>query len=121
MSQCEEFLEYLNKVILNQKEPEIEMSDNVKKFIEQLNKAQDNFSVKPVLTERGIEILSYMRTSDKALLKAKDIAEGMEVSSRKISGAMLKLLNEGFVDKFSSNPNVYVLTEKGKNVELKGE
>ena len=43
MSQCEEFLEYLNKVILNQKEPEIEISDNVKKFIEQLNKAQDNF------------------------------------------------------------------------------
>jgi DNA-binding PadR family transcriptional regulator len=37
------------------------------------------------------------------------------MSSRTISGAMRKLVNDGFVEKIGKDPVIYTLTEKGKN------
>ena len=50
--------------------------------------------------------------------KAKDIAEELFVNSRKVSGAMRKLVNDGFVEKLGKEPVVYELTEKGKNIVI---
>lgn len=60
-----------------------------------------------------------MQSSETKSLKAKDIADGLEVSSRKVTGAMRKLTNDGFIEKFGSNPAIYSLTEKGKNFNIK--
>ena len=73
---------------------------------------------KPELTETGLEILKYLQNNDKTSQKAKDIADGMEISARKISGSIRKLVTDGFVDKFGKSPAAYSLTEKGKNFNI---
>jgi predicted transcriptional regulator len=52
------------------------------------------------------------------MLKARDIGEGLCVSSRNISGALRKLVTDGFCEKMGQNPVVYTLTEKGKNFKI---
>ena len=51
-------------------------------------------------------------------LKSKEIAEALFVSSRSVSGAMRKLVTDGFVEKIGQDPVMYSLTEKGKNIEI---
>ena len=72
---------------------------------------------KPEVTEAGIGILEFMQNSETSNLKAKDIAEGMDISSRKVSGSIRKLVTDGFVEKFGKSPVIYSLTEKGKNFD----
>jgi Mn-dependent DtxR family transcriptional regulator len=48
-------------------------------------------------------------------MKAKDIGDELFISSRTVSGALRKLVNDGFVEKIGQNPVIYTLTEKGKN------
>ena len=75
---------------------------------------------KPEFTNNGKLILKYMQenmaTSDMG--KAKDIAEGIGISSRTVSGAIRKLVADGYVEKIGSDPAVYAITEKGKNKEI---
>jgi predicted transcriptional regulator len=52
------------------------------------------------------------------MMKAKEIAEGMFISSRAVSGAMRKLVTDGFVEKVGQDPVMYILTEKGKNINI---
>lgn len=92
--------------------------DELVKEMYDLLKAQDIASNKPELTESGLSILSYMQTCDTTNLKARDIADGMGISSKKVSGSIRKLVNDGFVDKFGSNPVIYSLTEKGKEFDI---
>ncbi len=47
--------------------------------------------------------------------KAKDIAEGLMMSSRRVSGSIRKLVTDGYVEKIGQDPVIYALTEKGKN------
>ena len=47
--------------------------------------------------------------------KARDIAEGLFIGSRAVSGAIRKLVTDGFVEKIGQNPATYTLTVKGKN------
>lgn len=75
---------------------------------------------KPLLTESGIQILEYLQNNtDTKNLKAKDIADGMDISSRKVSGAIRKLVTDGFVNKFGKGPVLYSLSEKGKEFNIK--
>lgn len=74
---------------------------------------------KPMFTENGKLVLKYMQdNSNIELLKAKDIAEGLFISSRTVSGAMRKLVSDGFVEKVATDPVVYTITEKGKTIEI---
>lgn len=73
---------------------------------------------KPLLTELGLQILEYFQGTSQEKLKASEIAQGMEVSSRKISGAMRKLISDNFIEKFGQNPVIYSLTSKGKDFNL---
>lgn len=117
MSKCENFLDFFDYLVKNCKEPVV-MSEEVKEFYDMLRSQQDRTIGRPLLTESGVQILEYLQGCEAKSLKAKDIAEGMELASRKVSGSMRKLCDDGFVEKFGSNPVVYTLTEKGKNFDI---
>jgi predicted transcriptional regulator len=50
--------------------------------------------------------------------KARDVAEGLFISSRAVSGAMRKLVTDGFVEKVGESPVIYSITENGKNINI---
>lgn len=117
MNKYENFLNYFDWLIANCKEPVV-IPDEVKEFYDILRSQQDKHIDKPLFTEAGLQILEYLKTQDVKSLKAKDIADGMEISSRKVSGSIRKLVTDGFVEKYGANPVVYTLTEKGKNFDI---
>ena len=109
----QEFLDFLKSLM--EASPEIveeKMTDNIKKFIETLSESEPE---KPVITDNGKVILDYMQRVDTPMMKAKDIADGLLTSSRKVSGGLRKLVTDGFVEKVGKDPVIYALTEKGKN------
>ena len=74
---------------------------------------------KPLFTDNGKLILKYLQeNSDTSMFKAKDVGEGLDISSRAVSGAMRKLVADGYVEKIGQNPVMYALTEKGKEIEI---
>ena len=73
---------------------------------------------KPMFTDNGKVILAYLQTVPGETLKAKDIAENLGISARTVSGAMRKLVTDGFVEKVGQDPVVYAITETGKNIEI---
>lgn len=78
-------------------------------------------SQKTELTENGAKILAYMQENHQKynnVFKAKEIGEGLFVSSRSVSGSMKKLITEGFVEKIGSDPVAYSITDKGKEKDL---
>lgn len=75
---------------------------------------------KPEFTDNGKLILKYLQdhATDIPMAKAKDIGEGLFVSSRVVSGAIRKLVTDGYVEKIGQDPTVYAITEKGKEVKF---
>ena len=110
----QEFIEFLNALMAAAPNVVSEkMTPNIQAYIEAL---QDKKEEKPVLTDNGKLILSYLQQHpDKIMLKARDIAEDLFISSRGVSGALRKLVNDGFVEKMGESPVIYSITEKGKN------
>ena len=111
------FIEYFDWLVQNCKEP-VNLPDEVQDVYNLLREQQN--MEKPMFTESGLAILEYLQSCDATSWKAKDIADGMIISSRKISGAIRKLVTDGFVDKYGQNPVIYSLTEKGKNFVIDG-
>ena len=110
----QEFIDFLNELM--KEAPHVKMSPNVKAYIDALMEKSEE---KPTLTENGKMILRYMQENvDKTIFKARDVAEGLFVAPRSISGAFRKLANDGFVDKMGESPVLYSLTEKGKNYKI---
>ena len=73
---------------------------------------------KPQFTDNGKLIIVFMKDTHEAvnnLFKAKDIAEGIFVSSRSVSGSIRKLVTDGYVEKIGQDPIVYSLTTLGKD------
>lgn len=116
MNKYEEFVKYFDQLVENSHltsiPPEI-----AEVRTELINQGQI-LKEKPLLTESGFQILQYFQSVSGKKMKASDIAQGMNVSSRKISGAIRKLVADNFVEKFGSNPVIYSLTEKGKKFDL---
>lgn len=73
---------------------------------------------KPAFTEKGIVILKYLKENPDAVLPAKKIAEELDLSSRTVSGAMKKLVTDGYVEKFDGEPKTYSITEAGIEVKF---
>ena len=72
-----------------------------------------------LFTENGKQILTYLQEhSDVEIWKSRDIAEGLLISSRSISGALRKLVADGFVEKVGQDPIIYSITEKGKEIKI---
>ena len=74
---------------------------------------------KAQFTENGKLIINYMKeNSEQAnnMFKARDIADGIFVSSRSVSGSIRKLVTDGFVEKAGQDPIIYSLTPLGVEV-----
>ena len=110
----QEFIDFLNALM--EAAPDVAnkmMTPSVQAYIDSLS---DTKSDKPVLTDNGKQILLYMQEhQDTPMFKAREIAEGLFVSPRGVSGSLRKLVNDGFAEKMGENPVIYALTEKGKN------
>lgn len=115
MNKYKQFLDYFDWLVENCKQPVV-MPDEVQDVYNMLQEQQA--MEKPMFTESGLSILEYLQTCDAKSLKAKDIADGMVISSRQVSGAIRKLVTDGFVDKMGSSPVIYSLTSKGKNFDI---
>ena len=110
----QEFINFLNALMAAA--PEVaknEMTPGVQAYIDAI---MDTKNDKPVLTDNGKQILVYMREHPETpMMKARDVAEGLFISSRGVSGAFRKLVSDGFCEKMGESPVIYSLTEKGKN------
>lgn len=116
MNKYKQFLDYFDWLVENCKQSVV-MSDEVQDVYNMLQEQQA--MEKPMFTESGLSILEYLQTCDAKSLKARDIADGMVISSRQVSGAIRKLVTDGFVDKMGSSPVIYSLTTKGKDFDIK--
>jgi len=114
-----EFLDFVNKLIeANPELAESLMTNNVKNYLAVLADEKE----KPVLTEKGAELLQYIQDNlSDVPFKSADLATGMGISSRGVSGTLRKLVSDGFCDKTGKDPIIYELTEKGKNFIIANE
>lgn len=90
-------------------------------YFEAFKSSVDSKSDKPKFTDNGKLILQYMRDNAEAsqnMFKAREIAEGIFISSKSVSGSMRKLVNDGFVEKIGQDPIIYAITEAGMQVEI---
>lgn len=118
MTKKEKFIKEVNdalfsKIDLNEVDPD------VIDFWNALQTSGDKDKTK--FTLNGKLVLNYMRDNKESynnLFKAKDIGEGLGISSRTASGAMRKLVNDSYVEKVGENPTIYSLTQEGINVEI---
>ena len=95
------------------------LSPDALDFWNGLNSTGD--SEKPAFTPNGKLVLDYIQKNKDTynnLFKAKDIGEGLGISSRTASGAMRKLVTDGWLEKVGKDPTVYSLTQKGIEVNL---
>lgn len=119
MSKQQEFIEWVEGLIRGQVEP-LEASEGAKAYFEAL-KNSSTTTEKPEFTDNGKAILQYLQEVPVGMYKARDIAEGMFIASKSVSGAMRKLVTDGYVEKIGKDPVVYTITEKGLNVKFEGE
>ena len=114
MTKKDEFIKYVEDLIDGN---HYEMSENVRLYWEAFKgKVEED---KPLFTDNGKLILQYLKDNQSTpTWKAKEIAEGLFISSRAVSGAIRKLCTDGFVEKVSQDPVIYTITELGKTVEI---
>lgn len=72
---------------------------------------------KPILTDNGKTVLKYMQENMESG-SSKMVADGLGVSSRSTSGTMRKLAADGFLEKMGENPVIYIITNKGKEINI---
>lgn len=114
MSNKQEFIKYVMEL----------MDGNVVDMNEQAAKYWANLQIekpekeKPMFTDNGKIIIEHMKLVPEEVYSSKGIAEAILVSSRTVSGAMRKLINDGFVEKVGEDPVVYKLTEKGIEINI---
>ena len=112
MSKKQEFIEYVKERV-----DWTDASENVKIYWEAFISKEEK--EKPMCTDNGTLILQFLRDNpDTTTWKARDIAEGLFITSRTVSGAIRKLCTDGFVEKVSQDPVIYTITELGKTVEI---
>lgn len=117
MSKKQKFIECVeeglfSKINLNELDPD------VLSYWEALKGAND--VEKPTFTDNGKLVMEYLQGLPEGCpaMKAKDIAEALFASSRTVSGSMRKLVNDGFVEKIGQDPVMYLITEKGRNINI---
>lgn len=101
-----------SKIDLNELDPDIVDYWNALKGVNDVEK--------PMFTDNGKLIMEYLKGLPEGApaMKSRDIAEALFISSRTVSGAMRKLVTDDFVEKIGDSPVLYLITEKGKNIEI---
>lgn len=101
------------------------LSEGARAYFETLKATPEK--EKEPFTENGARVLLWMQENYAAynnILKAKEIAEGIfaingtPLTSRSVSGAIRKLITDGYVTKTTGTPVCYSLTEIGMTVEV---
>ena len=116
MSKKQKFIDYVEEALFS-KVDLTEIDPDVLSYWEALKGTKD--TEKPMFTDNGKLILQFLQNNqDTPMWKSREIAEALFVSSRTVSGAMRKLVTDGFVEKIGQDPVMYTLTEQGKNIEL---
>ena len=94
------------------------MPDNLTEYWEKF-KGGSGGGDKPQFTENGKKILAFLQANTSTnTWKAKDIADEMFISSRTVSGAIRKLVTDGYVEKVGQDPVIYSITEKGIETKI---
>ena len=116
MSKKQEFINFI-EMVLNENKID-ELPENVRLYWDAFRGADEN-GEKPLFTDNGKLILKFLQEhTDTPMWKARDVAEGLFISSRAVSGAMRKLVTDGFVEKVGESPVIYSITENGKNINI---
>lgn len=114
MTKKQEFINFIDELM--KAAPQVTPSEDVKSYLEVFRGKEAN---KPEFTENGRLILKHLQDNPRQIMwKAKDIGEGLFISSRAVSGAMRKLVTDGYVEKVGQDPVIYTITDKGKTVDL---
>lgn len=125
MSKKENFIHEVKAAIDGLEEkmtPETYFSTDALDFWNSLQVSEN--SGKPKFTENGKLILSFLKENKETfnnLFKAKEVGEGIGISSKAASGAMRKLVNDGYIEKLGENPVIYALTVLGEETDPDAE
>ena len=82
---------------------------------------QDKKADKPQFTDNGKLILKAMIENNEEranMFSAKQIAEYAFITSRQVSGAIRKLVTDGYCEKVGQDPIIYSLTDLGKQIDI---
>ena len=82
---------------------------------------QDKKADKPQFTDNGKLILNAMIENNEEsanMFSAKQIAEYAFITSRQVSGAIRKLVADGYCEKVGQDPIIYSLTDLGKQIDV---
>ena len=117
MSKKSKFIEFVDDALFSKVDIN-EVDSDIVAYWEALKGTGD--VEKPTFTDNGKLVMEYLKGLPEGgpALKSREIAEALFVSSRSVSGAMRKLVTDGFVEKIGQDPVMYSLTEKGKNIEI---
>lgn len=97
----------------------ITLSNESMIYFEALKITDNKESIK--FTENGKKILLWLQENSENynnMLQSKQVAEGLQISSKTASGAIRKLVTDGYVEKLGEKPNIYSLTSKGAEVKV---
>ena len=120
MTKQQAFVEWFDELMSKNPKFEENMPEDVKAYMSALRDSSVQIE-KPDFTDNGKAILKYLQEVPVVAYKARDIAEGMFIASKSVSGTMRKLVNDGYEEKIGQNTVVYMITEKGKNVIFENE
>lgn len=119
MSKKEKFIEMVEVLIKNSENDDLRGYEEALEYFEVFKSVKE--TEKPKFTDNGKKILQYMQNNkDKYsnMFKAKEIGEGLFISSRGASGALRKLVTDGYVEKMGEDPVVYTLTKLGIDIKF---
>ena len=114
----DEFLDFLDALMTANPELTAKLkTENVAAYIDTIRNGGD--PAKETMTKNGLAVLTYLQ-SITTPLKSKDIALGMGVGAKSVTGTLRKLSTDGYVEKVASPgaSAVYLITDKGKNFKL---
>lgn len=110
MSKKQKFIEWIKGQVMIDKMPE-----DVRSYWDALVFAKEK--EKPAFTDNGKMILKFLQTAIGTHYTSKEMAEQLTMSSRTVSGAMRKLVTDGYVEKVGADPVVYEITDKGREIQ----
>ena len=117
MSKKLDFINWIEELMTTANVNENDIPENVKLYWDAFRNTTEK--EKPQFTDNGKLILKFLQDNqDQPMWKSRDIAEGLFISSRTVSGAIRKLVSDGYVEKIGQDPVIYSLTNNGKNVKI---
>jgi DNA-binding MarR family transcriptional regulator len=116
MSKKQEFIKMVEDLL-----DAVDVNEMPQGAIEYFNVLKNETDKSKTFTENGAKILKYIQQNAETynnMFKAKEIGAGLDMSSRGASGAMRKLVTDGYLEKVGTEPTIYSLTDKGKEIDV---